>query len=91
VSPRRSVRFLVTGRVQGVGYRAAAAQEASRLGISGWAKNLSDGRVEVVARGTPDAVESLTEWLWKGPPAARVSSVLAEHSDAEPPPEFLVL
>jgi acylphosphatase len=85
------VRFLVSGRVQGVCYRAATAQEASRLDLSGWAKNLPDGRVEVMAHGAPDAVESLAEWLWKGPPAARVAGVVAEHAEGEPPVGFRVV
>jgi acylphosphatase len=91
VAPRRSVRFLVSGRVQGVCYRAATAREAARLELSGWAKNLADGRVEVVACGPARGVESLAGWLWKGPPAARVDAVTAEHSDAEPEVGFLII
>jgi acylphosphatase len=88
---RRSVRFLVSGRVQGVYYRAATAQEAARLGVAGWAKNLADGRVEVLACGTAESLDALTAWLWKGPPAAAVSEVRTEHSEIEPPGGFRVL
>jgi acylphosphatase len=73
-------RFLVSGRVQGVFYRASTAREAERLGLQGWAKNLPDGRVEVLTRGTPDAVAELAAWLRRGPPAATVTAV-DEYSD----------
>lgn len=74
----RAVRYLVSGRVQGVAYRASAAAEARRLGIRGWAKNLPDGRVEVVASGGEDALSEFAEWLWKGPAAADVQGVEVE-------------
>jgi acylphosphatase len=76
----RTVRCLVAGRVQGVFYRAATAREARDLGLCGWAKNLPDGRVEVLARGSADAVAALCAWLWQGPPAAEVEQVTVEHS-----------
>lgn len=69
------VRCLVTGRVQGVWYRAATQQQARTLGLSGYAKNLPDGGVEVVACGEQAAIETLRRWLWQGPPAAKVSAV----------------
>jgi acylphosphatase len=68
-------RCLVTGRVQGVFFRASTARKASELGVSGHAINLDDGRVEVLAWGAPTAVEALCEWLRKGPPAARVDDL----------------
>ncbi len=67
--------FLVSGRVQGVWYRASTQQKAHSLNVFGYAKNLPDGRVEVLACGTPENVEALQEWLWQGPPNAEVSSV----------------
>jgi acylphosphatase len=70
------VRFIVSGRVQGVFFRACARQEALRLGLDGYARNLADGSVEVVVSGTVDAVYGLEQWLWQGPPAARVDEVL---------------
>jgi acylphosphatase len=72
---RRTVRYLVSGRVQGVFYRASAAAEARRLGVDGWARNLSDGRVEVVASGDDAALSDLADWLWRGSPAASVDGV----------------
>jgi acylphosphatase len=67
------------GRVQGVYYRAATAEQAARLRLDGWVKNLPDGRVEVVVRGSPAAVAELAGWLWQGPPAARVDAVHLEE------------
>lgn len=69
------VRCIVAGRVQGVSFRAYTRREALRLGVAGWAKNLPDGRVEVVACGEAGAVEALCAWLWSGPPTARVTHV----------------
>ena len=76
---RRTVRYLVSGRVQGVFYRASAASAARRLGLAGWARNLPDGRVEVVADGEAEALAELSDWLWKGPPAAVVDGVRVEE------------
>ena len=72
---------LVSGRVQGVFYRASTARRAGELGVTGYAKNLSDGRVEVLVCGEQQAVEALVEWLWEGPPAARVESVDVSDTD----------
>lgn len=68
-------RWLVSGRVQGVFYRASCRTEALRLGLDGSARNLADGRVEVIAAGAPAALDALAGWLWRGPPLARVSTV----------------
>lgn len=86
----RTVRYLVAGRVQGVYYRASTARAASELGMSGWARNLPDGRVEVVANGNAGAHEALAAWLWRGPPAARVDSVTAEEWTEDVPSGFEV-
>jgi acylphosphatase len=69
------VRFLVTGRVQGVFFRASTAEQAARLGVRGHALNLPDGRVEVLALGPRGVVDELHRWLHGGPPAARVDRV----------------
>ncbi|GLQ47584.1 acylphosphatase [Dyella lipolytica] len=75
-----SVRFLVSGKVQGVFFRASTRNEALRLGLSGYAANLPDGRVEVVAMGRVEALFELEQWLWQGPPTARVDDVVrSEH------------
>lgn len=68
-------RCFVSGRVQGVFYRASTRQQAVGLGLSGYARNLPDGRVEVLAVGESAAVRSLIDWLAQGPPAAQVSGV----------------
>lgn len=68
-------RCLVSGRVQGVFFRASTQQKAKELGVTGHARNLPDGRVEVLAVGDGTAVQALTDWLRVGPPAARVDGV----------------
>jgi acylphosphatase len=70
-----SFRFLVAGRVQGVFFRASTAQRARELGLAGVARNLDDGRVEVIASGDAEALAALHAWLHQGPPAARVDDV----------------
>lgn len=72
------VRLVVRGRVQGVWYRGSARDEARRRGIVGWARNLADGSVEVVAQGSRESIEVLAAWCHRGPPGARVSSVARE-------------
>lgn len=72
------LRCYVTGRVQGVGFRYATAEKALGLGVQGYVRNLSDRRVELVARGEEQAVIALRNWLWRGPPLARVSDVQCE-------------
>ena len=71
-------RSFVSGRVQGVFYRATCVRMAGSMGIRGFARNLDDGRVEVLACGPVTAVEQLCAWLWQGPPAARVDAVVVE-------------
>jgi len=68
-------RFLVSGRVQGVGFRFFAREAARVEGVSGWVSNLPDGRVEVRAEGDAEAVERLERKIRRGPPGARVESV----------------
>ncbi len=67
--------MLVSGRVQGVYYRASTVREATRLGLTGYARNLADGRVEVVAEGDEGHLGQLYQWCQEGPPEARVTSV----------------
>jgi acylphosphatase len=68
-------RCLVAGRVQGVFYRGSTRQRAQALGVNGYARNLPDGRVEVLACGSAEAVDSLCAWLWQGSPASQVTAV----------------
>ncbi|MCW8891488.1 MAG: acylphosphatase [Sedimenticola sp.] len=72
------MRFLISGKVQGVFFRASARFEAERLELTGHARNLSDGRVEVLACGEKEAIDQLQVWLTKGPPQAEVSGVSCE-------------
>ena len=78
----RCVRAVVSGRVQGVFFRAATADRAVELGLRGYVRNLPDGRVEVVAEGNPTAVEALLAFCRTGPPSARVERV---DVDEKPP------
>ena len=77
-------RFIVRGRVQGVGFRWFVEREAHMLGISGWVRNNADGSVEVLAMGTREQLQSLRSRLQQGPRAARVDNV--EEIDARPVP-----
>lgn len=81
-------RCLVSGRVQGVWYRASTQRQAEQLGVTGHARNLPDGRVEVLACGTPAAVAALCDWLWQGPSHAEVEDVQCEAVDMSAPPGF---
>jgi acylphosphatase len=75
VGERARVRLVIAGRVQGVAFRAHAADEAARLGVSGWVANLADGRVEAVAEGERPAVEAFVAWCRRGPRLAQVDRV----------------
>jgi acylphosphatase len=75
------VRCHVGGRVQGVFFRASAREEALRLGLTGHARNLPDGRLEVLACGPAEAVNALRAWLRHGPPQAEVTGVVCEPVD----------
>lgn len=81
----------VEGRVQGVFYRDATKRKAKELGLTGWIRNLSDGRVEVLACGEKAAVDALGDWLWDGPPAAQVEDVTLEEIPWEKHDSFEVL
>lgn len=76
------LRLIVSGRVQGVAYRAACQSMARTLGLTGWVRNRHDGTVEVAAEGESDAVTRLVEWCRVGPPHARVTDVAT--SDEQP-------
>ncbi|MBX3461625.1 MAG: acylphosphatase [Planctomycetes bacterium] len=71
----RRITFLVRGRVQGVGFRASAAAEARRCGLSGFVQNRADGAVAGEAQGAADGVAAFVRWLGQGPPLASVDSV----------------
>jgi len=74
-------RFTISGRVQGVWFRDSTRREAQSLGLHGHAINLDNGDVEVLACGSRDALDALAEWLWQGPPLAKVSNVQQSPAD----------
>jgi acylphosphatase len=84
-------RCLVSGHVQGVYFRASTQEHALALGVTGYARNLRDGRVEVLACGPEEAVAALCHWLSDGPPGARVSEVRCESYAAAAPPTFQIV
>lgn len=78
-----AARFIVSGTVQGVFFRASTREEAARLDLSGVATNLSNGDVDVLAIGDSDALDALEQWLRRGPPMAVVELVI-RHNLTEP-------
>jgi acylphosphatase len=73
--PEARAHVFVSGRVQGVFFRGETVDQAVSLGLSGWVRNLSDGRVEIVAEGAKEDAQSLIDWCYDGPPAAVVTGV----------------
>lgn len=73
------VRIAVYGRVQGVAFRVATQRTAMRLRIAGWTRNLPDGSVEILAQGSPLAIDELIAWCDRGPPGARVDRVATQR------------
>lgn len=82
--------FLVSGRVQGVFFRAATEAAARRLGLTGWVRNLADGSVELVACGEDAKLSELEHWLWQGPPRARVEQVRSREVERQTFGDFSV-
>ena len=85
------VHAFVSGRVQGVWYRQSTQQKALSCGVKGWAKNLADGRVEVMLCGEEDAVKEVVAWLHQGPANARVDRVEAQPLEWQPWEDFKML
>lgn len=83
-------RCLVSGRVQGVFFRASTREQALHLGVRGLARNLPDGRVEVLACGSRESVDGLCAWLRSGPPLAQVTGVECSVVEVTPPDGFRV-
>jgi acylphosphatase len=83
-----AARLLITGRVQGVGYRLWAKREAQRLGLRGWVRNLSDGSVEALAIGDPPVIDAFAQACHRGPSMARVSDVRREPASDDGTPAF---
>ncbi len=78
----KSIHALVSGRVQGVWYRASTQNKAQALGLRGWVRNLTDGRVELVAEGDKQDLQQLIDWCWQGPELAQVRDIDMEWFDA---------
>ncbi len=78
----RRMHICVSGLVQGVFYRARTVEVAQSLGLTGWVRNLADGRVEIVAEGEEESLRRLLKWCHEGPPAARVEQVRVEEESA---------
>ena len=85
-----AARFIVSGKVQGVWFRASARDQALALGLRGSARNLPSGSVDVLAVGDDDAIDALAAWLRQGPPLARVDELerLPAHEDEAPATGF---
>jgi len=76
-------RIVVHGRVQGVGYRDALCEAVRDARVQGWVRNRRDGTVEALVQGEPSAVEALVAWCRRGPPAARVTSVVVHETEVD--------
>lgn len=74
--------LLISGTVQGVGYRWSCRRAAQGIGVTGWVRNLPDGRVEAVVQGTREQVEKLIAWCYRGPEEARVSGIAVSYGDS---------
>lgn len=81
----------ISGKVQGVGYRLSAQNEARKLGVNGWVKNLPDGRVEAVLEGEKTAVEQMMQWCRQGPTSAVVKDVQVQEEAPENLSQFQVV
>jgi acylphosphatase len=84
-------RLLITGLVQGVGYRASFERQAVALGLRGWVRNRRDGSVEAEVDGDAAAVERIIDWARKGPPASHVDHVITEEAAPSSEREFKIL
>ncbi len=84
-------KFIVKGIVQGVGFRYHTSHQGLKLGLAGYAKNLNNGDVEVIACGTEAQINEFTEWLKQGPRTARVDSVSHEDTSYKPYRGFKIL
>ena len=78
----KRIHAFVSGRVQGVWYRASTQNKAQQLGLSGWVRNLTDGRVELVAEGDEQHLQQLIDWCWQGPELAEVTEIEKQWSSA---------
>lgn len=89
-SDRTQAHVFVSGTVQGVAYRAYTREQATELGLTGWVRNLQDGRVEAIFEGAPDVVEQMVHWCYSGSPSAVVTHVETTYGSPEGLQEFEV-
>ena len=87
---KKTIHCFVSGRVQGVCFRMSTSQQAKILGLTGWVRNLEDGRVEVMASGEDALIEELRRWLTQGPGMAQVINLECNFTDFEEFPEFSI-
>lgn len=85
-----AVRVLVSGKVQGVGYRFSTSEKARKLGLKGWVRNLANGNVEAVFEGDRNSVETMLKWCHSGPPAAVVKDIFVESIEVMGIEDFTV-
>jgi len=83
-------RLLITGLVQGVGYRYAFSDQAQALGLAGWVRNRRDGSVEALVQGDAAALQAIIAWAHRGPPAARVDRVAVTDDATSASPGFVI-
>ncbi|MDP3844943.1 MAG: acylphosphatase [Pseudomonas sp.] len=88
--PRICLHAIVSGRVQGVGFRQHTDEQAQRLELDGWVRNLADGRVEVLIEGEEAAVRELADWLAQGPQVAQVTGVALSEQPLQGVVGFIV-
>lgn len=79
----KCIHLIVSGRVQGVFFRENTRRKAMELGLNGYAKNLPDGNVEIVAKGDADKIKELVEFIKKGPGIAKVTDIKIKHKELE--------
>jgi len=86
-----TIHLIVSGKVQGVFFRATAKDVADEIGITGWVKNAEDGNVEAMAKGTQEQLQKFIDWCKKGPPKAVVTDVKIAPADEQVFDQFNVI
>jgi acylphosphatase len=86
-----TIHIQISGKVQGVYYRASAREEAQKLKLTGWVKNMSNGDVEATATGNEESLAKFVEWCREGPPGANVENIIVNKLDETAFEEFLIV
>jgi acylphosphatase len=86
----KRLHLFITGQVQGVFFRAYSQAKAHQLGLSGWVRNLPDGRVEMVIEGEPAILEKMLNWCYQGPPRAKVEKIEMVWEKSQGEKEFKI-